>query len=38
MAEVILFPKQKQTHRHEEQTRGCQGEEGRDWNGQRTEG
>ena len=33
MAQMNLSTKQKQTHRHREQTRACQGEEGRglDW-------
>ena len=35
MAQMNLFKKQKQTHRHREQTRGCQGSggEGERWTG-----
>ena len=31
---MILSTKQKQTHGHGEQTCGCHGEEGREWDGQ----
>ena len=34
MAQMNLSTKQKQTHIHREQTCGCQGEEGRKWDGQ----
>ena len=33
MAQINLSTKQKHTHRHREQICGCQGEEGRDWDG-----
>ena len=35
MAQMNLSMKQKQTHRHGEQTCGCQGGERREWDGQR---
>ena len=31
MAQMNLSTKQKQTHRHRDQTCGCQGEEAVDW-------
>ena len=33
MTQMNLPTKQKQTHRHREQICGCQGEEGREWDG-----
>ena len=33
MAQMNLSTKQKQTHRHREQTCGCQGRGGREWDG-----
>ena len=34
MAQMNISTKQKQTERHGEQTRGCQGGWGREWDGQ----
>ena len=31
MAQMNISPEEKQTHRHREQTCGCQGEEGGSW-------
>ena len=33
MAQINLSTKQKQTYRYKEQTWGCQGEGGREWDG-----
>ena len=34
MAQMTLYAKQKPTHGHREQTCGCQGGTGREWDGQ----
>ena len=33
MAQISLSTKEKQAHRHREQTCGCQGGRGREWDG-----